>query len=110
MSTYKNMINYFLILIGALIIVVLIFGSIVLNKIKGSEPLKVAQKEVARNPEIQRLTGGIKKFGYMVGGEMNDASASFNFNVIGQKKDLRIDCKLTKLENKSWSIQELTYE
>ena len=79
---------------------------------KSSEAYKVAVREIERNEEILKETGGIKGYGFMPTGSVNisngNGQAQLQITVVGNEKDLKVSVYLTKEPNGEWQLIELT--
>jgi uncharacterized RDD family membrane protein YckC len=78
---------------------------------KNSDAYKTAVQEIENNQEILNEIGGIKGYGMMPKGNVNNSNgnghAQLEITVIGNEKDLILNVYLTKEPNGKWELIEM---
>ena len=81
------------------------------NAMKNSEAYKLAIKEIEKNTEIKKETGGIVGYGFMPTGNINvsgnEGQAQLEITVKGKLKDIEVNTYLESKDGK-WKLIELT--
>jgi len=108
MISYRDLIKYFLIFIGVLIILVVVIGVFVMNDVKDTEPYKVAVEYATNNSEIKSKTGGVSGIGSVVAYQIKQTTAYITFTVKGKEENVTVYCNLSLSQNK-WQVDKMEY-
>lgn len=99
------------IVLGCVAGFVLIIITVVMRVMLSSDAYKIATKEISRNKEVEKATGGVEDIGWPTGNistENDSGEAYFDISVNGKTKDIDVYIHIHKQSGHDWEVVDLT--
>ena len=111
----KNNTKKALIIVAAIIIALGLIGFFIVTGIsrvlKGTDTYNLAINTIQNDPEVKKLTGGIKDYGFLSTGSIEIdngvGTASLTITVKGVKKDIDVAVAMEKAANSEWKVTDM---
>jgi len=111
----KNSTKKALIIVAAIIIALGLIGFFIVTGIsrvlKGTDTYNLAINTIQNDPEVKKLTGGIKDYGFLSTGSIEIdngvGTASLTITVKGVKKDIDVAVAMEKAANSEWKVTDM---
>jgi hypothetical protein len=109
-----SLIKQFVVILLSLVAFFLITFLGIMQTFKHSDAYLAAIKYIEQNKEVQAMTDGIKGYGWLTQGSLEESSnskkASFIIEVQGNKRNVLVDIKLSDNLKSGWIVNKFSYK